>query len=447
MGLTRLERRVLVKVFSGRYQKATKKERGVLLNEFVAATGYNRRYAAWLLRSHGKKVRWGRRLVVVGDASQKVKRCRARLYGPEVVKILMKLWVMLDYPGSRRLQAALPGVVEALERHGELGLSEDLRARLLAISAATVDRLLGEEKKRYALKSRAKTKPASLLRHQVPVETFAEVERDQPGYVQMDVVAHDGGNARGDFLWTLTLTNPATGWTELATARNTSRFHVLAAFEAACARLPFPVLAVHTDNGTEFMNAHVIKYCQKRDIAFRRSRDSKKNDNCFVEQKNGSVARRLKGYARFDTDRVWKVMQELDAATSAFVNVFLPSQKLISKTRQGAKIRKRYDAPQTPLQRVLNSPWVDEQTKNALQKKALTLNPASLSRKIARLRRELQRLATTVATTTSNRWAVDGAGLLHAGHPSPTPTLPQPLDKAPGFAHTAHSPDEPTERL
>lgn len=440
------ERRVLVKAFAGRYQKASKKERGGILKEFVGVTGYNRRYAAWLLRSHGKKVRLGRRLIVVGDAGKKVKRRRPRLYGPEVAKVLIRLWVMLDYPSSRRLVAALPGAIAALERHGELELDEDVRAKLLSISPATVDRLLREEKRRYALKSCAKTKPARLLRHQVPVETFAEVERHQPGYVQMDLVAHDGGSARGDFLWSLTLTNPATGWTEVATARNKSRFHVLAAFEAACARLPFALTAVHTDNGTEFMNAHFITYCQQRGIAFRRSREFKKNDNCFVEQKNGSVARRFKGYARFDTDRAWKVMQELDATVSLFVNFFLPSQKLVRKTRQGSKVRKHYDRPQTPLQRVLSSPWVSEETKNALRQRALTLNPASLARKINRLRSELMKLATPLAPTVAKKPAVDGAGLRHAGLPSPNPAWPQPLEIAADF-HTAHSPDETRESL
>ncbi|BCW92808.1 MAG: hypothetical protein KatS3mg007_0702 [Thermoanaerobaculum sp.] len=158
------------------------------------------------------------------------------------------------------------------------------------------------------------------------------------------------------------------------------------------------------------------------------------------------MARRFKGYARFDTDRAWKVMQELDATVSVFVNFFLPSQKLISKTRCGAKVRKRYDAPQTPLQRVLRSPSVSEETKNALRQQAFTLNPASLSRKIARLRRELVQLATPVAVNVPNKRAVDGAGLRQAGPKSPNPTLPQPLEIVADF-HTAHSPDETRESL
>ncbi|BCW93449.1 MAG: transposase [Thermoanaerobaculum sp.] len=441
------EKRVLVKAFAERYQKATKKERGVILNEFVAASGYNRRYAAWLLRSHGKKVHLGRRWIVVGDASKKIKRNRPRLYGAEVVKSLIPVWVMLDYPCSRRLVAALPGAIEALERHGELELEADVRARLLSISPATVDRLLGEQKRRYVLKSRAKTKPERFFRHKVPVQTFAEAERSQPGHLQVDLVGHDGGQARGDFLWTVTLTDPATSWTEVETARNKSRFHVQAAFERARARLPFLVVAVHSDNGVEFMNQHFKAYCDERGIAFTRSREFKKNDNCFVEQKNGSVARRFKGYARYDTDQAWKVMQELDATVSLFVNFFLPSQKLISKKREGAKVHKRYDAPQTPLQRLLACPEISEEVKRALHEKALTLNPASLSRKINRLRRELAKLATPVASQLPHKKAVDGAGLRQAGHQAPNPTLPQPLDKAPGFAHTAHSPDEAPRSL
>lgn len=203
---------------------------------------------------------------------------------------------------------------------------------------------------------------------------------------------------------------------------------------------------MHTDNGTEFMNAHFITYCQQRGIALRRSREYKKNDNCFVEQKNSSVARRFKGYGRFDTDRAWKVMQELDATVSVFVNFFLPSQKLVSKTRQGSKVRKHYDRPQTPLQRVLELPWVSEETKNALRQRALTLNPASLARKINRLRSELMKLATPLAPTVAKKRAVDGAGLRQAGLPSPNPALPQPLEIVADF-HTAHSPDETRESL
>ncbi|KDA53746.1 hypothetical protein EG19_03265 [Thermoanaerobaculum aquaticum] len=194
------------------------------------------------------------------------------------------------------------------------------------------------------------------------------------------------------------------------------------------------------------MNEHGVQYCNHRGIKFSRSREFKKNDNCFVEQKNASVARRFKGYARFDTDRAWKVMQELDATVSLFVNFFLPSQKLISKTRQGSKVRKHYDRPQTPLQRVLSSPWVSEETKNTLRQQALTLNPASLARKINRLRSELMKLPTPLAPTVAKKRAVDGAGLRQAGLPSPNPAWPQPLEIAADF-HTAHSPDETRESL
>ncbi len=395
------------------------------------ARGPPRWEGAWLLRSHGKKVPLGRGWIVVGDASKKVQRRRPRVFGPEVVKVLLRLWVMLDYPASRRLVAALPNVVEALERHGELALEAELKAKLLTISPATVDRLLREEKKRYLLQSRAKTKPARLWRQKVPVQTSAEAERSQPGHLQVDLVGHDGGQARGDFLWTLTLTDPATGWTELATARNKSRFHVLAAFAAACARLPFPVVAVHTDNGAEFMNGHFVHYCGSRGITFSRSREFKKNDNCFVEQKNGSVARRFKGYARFDTDRAWKVMQELDATVSLFVNFFLPSQKLVAKHRQGAKVRKHYDAPQTPLARLLACPQIDEDTKRTLRQKAFFLNPARLARRIARLRRELTALATPLPSQPAPKQA---QGRCRAA--ASWPRIPQPhLAAALGQSH------------
>ncbi len=438
MRLSMDERRVLVKAFAQRYQKGSKKVRSEVLDAVVAATGYSRAYARWLLRWHGRRVWVGKRLVVVGDAAPKVRRRRRRVYDDAVVVALKRLWALLDYPSGKRLAPALGPLIDALERHGELTLGSQVRAKLLRISAATIDRLLRPEKQRYALKlkSRARTKPGTLLRQQVPVRTFAEWDEVQPGFAELDLVAHDGGCARGDFVQTLTLTDIATTWTELCACRNKAQVWVFVALQQVRARLPFPLRGIHSDNGVEFLNRHLVAYCSEQHITFTRSRPNRKNDNCFVEKKNWSVARRFIGYARFDTDAACRVLAQLEEVLSDYVNYFVPSMKLVAKVRDGAKVSKRYDRAQTPLERVLASPHISDEIKQALRQRAVTLNPAALWRAIRRLQRQLQRLATPTPETHPPTRAVDGAGLRKAGPHPPTPTFPQPLEIAHGAIST-----------
>jgi hypothetical protein len=430
MRLTMGERRVLVKAFAARYQAARKKERGAILDEFVDVSGYNRVYAGWLLRWHGKKVRVGQRLVVVGDASMRVRRRRPRVYDASVVAALTRLWVLLDYLSGKRLAPALGPVVEALERHGELTLAPAVRAKLLSISPATIDRLLASEKKRYALKSRSRTKPGTLLRHQVPIRTFAEWDDARPGFVEIDLAGHDGGWDRGDYTQTLTLTDIATTWTELGTARNKAQVHVFAALQQARTRVPFPLVGIHSDNGGEFINKPLVVYCREHEITFTRSRPYRKNDNCFVEQKNWAVVRRFVGYARYDTDQACALLAQLDVALSDYLNFFVPSMKLLEKVREGARVHKRYDRARTPFERVLASPDITEEVKQALRERAARLNPAALMRTIRRLQRSLERLATATPTPPAPSRTADGDGLRKAGARPPTPTFPQPLETA-----------------
>jgi hypothetical protein len=442
MRLAMSERRVLVKAFAARYQAGCKKQRSRVLDEFVAVSGYDRAYASWLLRWHGRKVRVGPRLVVVGDATKRVRRRRPRVYDEAVVVALVRLWVLLDYLSGKRLAPALKVVIEALERHGELTLKPEVRAKLLTISPATIDRVLAPEKKRYALKSRAKTKPGTLLRHQVPIRTFAEWDDARPGFVEVDLAGHDGGWDRGDYAQTLTLTDVATTWTELGTARNKAQVWVFGALQQAQARFPFPLLGIHSDNGGEFINNSLIRYCREHRITFTRSRPYRKNDNCFVEQKNWSVVRRFVGYGRLDTGQACAVLTQLDAALSDYLNFFVPSLKLVEKVREGARVHKRYDRARTPLERVLASPDIAKEHKQALRERAFQLNPAALMRTIRRLQRALDRLTTPALEVPPPSRAVDADGLRKAGTHPTTPTFPQPLE----IAHTAIStpPTAPT---
>lgn len=385
------ERRVVVKAFAEQYRKGSKKARSELLSRFVAATGYNRSYASWLLRWHGRKVRIGPRVVVVGDAVAKVRRRRARVYGTEVVRVVTRLWKLVDCPAGKRLVAALPGLVEALERHGEVELRPEVRRQVLSISAATVDRALAPERRKLALRGRSRTTPGTLLRQAVPVRTFSEWNDARPGFAELDLVAHDGGVAHGEYVHTLTLTDVATGWTELAAVLSRAQVWVFEALKALRARLPFPLLGIDSDNGGEFINKNLVAYCAKEHITFTRSRPYRKNDSCFVEQKNGSVVRRVVGYGRLEGETPRRTLDELYAALRLQLNFFLPSMKLIEKTRHGSRVTKRYDRPGTPYARVLASPTLSEDLKGQLRTSYATLNPAALARTIDLLQRRLAR--------------------------------------------------------
>jgi Integrase core domain len=389
MRLGMSERRAVVKAFAQQYQRGSKKARSEVLDGFVTATGYSRSYASWLLRWHGKRVRIGERVVVIGDATKRVKRRRKRAYGAEVVAVVTKLWKLLDWPAGKRLAAALPGLVEALERHGELSLRPQVRRQVLSISAATIDRVLAPERQRIALRGRSRTKPGTLLKHQVPLRTFAEWNEHRPGFAELDLVAHDGGVARGEYVQTLNLTDVATGWTELAAVPTRAQVWVFEALKAVRARVPFPLLGIDSDNGGEFINKHLIAYCAKERITFTRSRPYRKNDSCFVEQKNWSVVRRFVGYGRLEGEQQRRALDQLYAVLRLQLNFFAPSMKLVEKTRHGSRVTKRYDRPQTPYARVLASPTVSDDVKNQLHTLYSTLNPAALARSISILQRRL----------------------------------------------------------
>jgi hypothetical protein len=399
------ERRVLVKAFAAEYRRVRKKRKGAILDRFVEATGYKRHYAARLLRNHGRGVVLAPGVIVKGDVGCRIRRRRQRLYGEDVKRVLIRLWKLLDYICGKRLVGALAETIEALERHGELKLSEQLRRKLLSVSAATIDRLLASERKKLQLKGRSSTKPGSLLRQQIPIRTFADWDEARPGFVEMDLVAHEGGDASGDFAYTLDLTDVSTGWTELAAVKNRAQVWVFEALQEVCRRLPFRLLGLDSDNGSEFINHHLKSYCEQEEITFTRSRPYRKNDNCFVEQKNYSVVRRHVGYARYDTEVEVELLNQLYAQLRLYVNFFLPSQKLLEKTRRGSRVQKRYDKARTPYRRVLDSKQVPESYKKKLRAQYQQLNPAELDRQIRRLEEALL----WESTQKRRAAAVDGA--------------------------------------
>jgi hypothetical protein len=335
------ETRAVTKQMAARYARGTKGEKGRMLDELCALTGWTRRHAR-------------RTLVRAASGTPAAPRKpRARVYGPEVFEPLRFVWATLGGPAGKRLAPFMAEAVQALERHGELELPPSIRDKLIGISASTIDRMMAPERARLKVKGRSGTKPGSILKRQIPIRTFTEWDDHRPGFCEVDLVAHDGGDPRGEFCQTLTLTCVATGWTEVRAVRNKAQRWCFEALLQVQAAMPFGLLGLDSDNGSEFINKHLFGYCAERGITFTRSRPYHKNDNCYVEQKNWPVVRQSVGYARYDTPAELECLNELYAHLRLYVNFFQPQMKLVAKTRAGAKVSKRFDLARTPYRRVL----------------------------------------------------------------------------------------------
>jgi hypothetical protein len=393
MGLTAKEKRSAIKITAPRYQKARKKQKGVILDEFIALTGYERDYAASVLRMHGKKVHISKGKVLVADITKTCRKPRQGIYDNLVVTALISIWYIMDCICGKRLAPILKDIIPVLEKHHEIQLDEGTRRKLLSISAATIDRLLKPERKKHTIKGRSHTKPGTLLKHQIPIRTFAQWDEKKSGFVEIDLVGHDGGDPSGEFAYTLNVTDVATGWTEAQAVKNKAQCWVFEALTDIRQRLPFALLGIDSDNGSEFINNHLYRYCTDEKITFTRARSSRKNDNCFIEQKNYSVVRRAVGYMRHDTPEEVAILNELYVFLRLYSNFFQPVMKLLEKTRIGSKVRKKYDKAQTPYKRVLLSPGASKEDKKHLRSQYRHLNPAELKRKIENLQSRLLHFA------------------------------------------------------
>ena len=389
MGLTMKEKQSVSREVAGRFQKARKKEKGTILDDFVILTGYIRCYASYLLRNHGRKVRIAKDKILVVDVSKTGKRKRQCTYGETVKKSLTAIWYILDCICGKRLVPMLPEIIAKLERYREISLDANTREKLLRLSASTIDRLLKTERRKQQIKGRSNTKPGTLLKSQIPIRTFSDWDDKRPGFVEIDLVGHDGGDNSGEFIQTLDVTDVATGWTETQAVRNKAQQWVFEALKDIRGRMPFPLLGIDSDNGGEFINGHLFRYCQQEKITFTRTRSYRKNDNCFVEQKNYSVVRRAVGYNRYDTPEAQAVLNELYLELRLFTNFFQPSMKLLRKIREGSKVTKKYDTPMTPYRRALASSEVSETDKKRLSATYAKLNPAELKRRITRLQKKM----------------------------------------------------------
>lgn len=378
-------KRELLQQVAPRYQAAASKEKTIMLDEFVAATGYARKYAIRLL---------GHPTLVV----KAIQRPRASRYGPEVQAALIVAWTAANGICAKRLVPFLSELVPALEAHGHLTLTEEVRTQLLALSPATADRILATVRPHAQIHGATTTKAGTLLKHQIPVRTFADWNEVQPGFFEMDLVAHCGTSVAGMFLWSLVLTDVATGWTECLALRYRSQEAVIEAVTRVRQLLPFPVLGLDTDNGTEFLNETVLDYCQREAITFTRGRTAQKNDQCFVEQKNGSIVRHLVGYDRYEGKVAYRQLSELYRAVRLYVNFFQPSMKLVNKQRTGSKLQRKYDAAQTPFQRLSGTGILSETRQQHLTEVFHVLDPVRLLQQVEALQDALWQHAVQVAS-------------------------------------------------
>jgi hypothetical protein len=367
-----------LKQLQARYRKASKKEKTVILDEYVKTTGYHRKHATAVLN--------GRRERVQGP----IRRPRRAQYGVEEAHALATLADLFDNICSKRLRAAMDVELPRLYEAGDLSISATCYEKLLKVSPATMDRLRARYRS-HQRRRRGFTKPGTLLKQRIPIRTWADWTEDRPGFCEIDLVDHSGGQIiRGrEHAWTLCFTDVKTGWTECVAVRNKAQVHVFAAIKRARQRLPFPLLGIDSDSGSEFINDQLYRYCVEEKITFTRGRAGRKNDSAYVEQKNWSVVRRAVGYGRYDNPEQLDLLNTLYARLHLYVNFFLPVMKLEEKVRIGSRVKRVYDDPLTPYARVLASDHVSDEDKAELREAYGYLDLIELRRRIDELQEQL----------------------------------------------------------
>jgi hypothetical protein len=366
-------RKEIIEKHRAQYKRSTKKGKGAILDAVCIATGLSRDRAGRLLNGKGRLQR------------KSTRSGRNRIYGQKVRDALEFIWPMMDYASGKRLCAGLPDFLDALIRFDECPFDDKTVALLRKISPATADRLLKRMKDRMRFKGISTTKPGTLLKQNIPIRTGTQWNEDMPGFLELDLVAHCGSTTAGEYVNTLDATDICSGWTETRAVINKAQKHVFDELKQIRAGLPFPLFGIDSDNGSEFINEELYRYCKQEDIAFTRSRPYTKNDGCHVEQKNWHIVRRNIGYGRYEGREAVHVMNEYYALLRLYRNFFMPHMKLIAKIRDGARVRKRYDMPMTPYKRLLANDTIPEEAKTRLTKTFLSLNPATLKRDMAKL--------------------------------------------------------------
>jgi hypothetical protein len=386
-------RRELTRAVAERYRAAGKAEKKQILDEFAKLAGYHRKYAIRVLRS-------------VQDDVAATGRQRPRIYNEAVVTALTIIWEAADRICGKRLKAVLAMFVESMEQHGHLCLEAEVRKRLLDMSASTMDRLLRPIRD-MAKQRRRRTALTTPLRKSIAIRTFNDWKNPPAGYFEMDMVAHCGNSVAGSHVHSLVLTDIASGWTEAAALIVREQTLITVTLDEIQTRLPFPILGLDVDNDSAFINDTLLGYCKKRNIELTRSRAYKKNDQAWIEQKNGAVIRKLVGYGRLEGAAATVALAELHKVARLYVNFFQPSFKLKSKTRVGAKVIKKYHAPATPCEQLLADDRVAAHVKEELRQLFVALDPVQLLNQIREAQRTIANLEAGSSSNQANEPSIE----------------------------------------
>ena len=367
--VTRNSIKEYAEAIKARYGKSTKAGKSKILDEFTKTTGLHRKAAIRLLNHRSSVL--GRK-----------RSGRPPRYGIVVVEALRVVWEASDRLCSKRLHPFLPELLEVMRKCGESKMTVEIEEELCRMSPATIDRLLHPWKLKSGRRSFSATRPGSLLRSAIPIRTFADWQENRPGFIEVDLVAHCGESLDGFYLNTLMAVDVATGWSEFIGVWGKGQQRVGTSIHQIRGRLPFPLLGLDSDNGSEFINHDLARWCQHEGITFTRSRPYKKNDNCFVEQKNGAIVRRVIGRDRYSSKQAYETLNRIYYLLRLYINFFQPVMKLVSKTRHGARVHRVYDTAQTPYQRVLKSGVLTEASKAQLASTYAHLNPVRLLKQV-----------------------------------------------------------------
>lgn len=374
-------KRELVQVLRPRYRSGTKIEKAKILDELVAVTGFHRKHAIRLLADQGQAATVSLPVPVRGR----------KVYDEAVREALVVLWEAADRICGKRLKAILKPLIDAMERHGHLALAPEVREQLLRVSASTIDRYLKPVRAHSSRrrKPRAKKKPS----RQVPVRTFGDWAESEPGRLEIDFVVHCGGAMSGSYVHSLVGTDVCSGWTESVPLLVREQSLVTGGLDVLAAQFPMAIIGINSDNDSAFINDTLITYCIERRIEFTRSRPYRKNDQAWVEQKNGSIIRRFVGHDRFSGPVAAQTLAQLYRTARLYVNYFQPSFKLVEKNLIGGKIIKRYDTPKTPCDRLLDHDSIDAAKKKRLRNERSRLDPVELLFRIRQAQEALSSLA------------------------------------------------------
>lgn len=398
MRLTMGEKRAVVGKLAAKYRGCkSRKERGEILDDVVELTEYNRHYAAWMLRhyglarvvrrSNGEMVR-----LVTGRRNKRKPMQRSRKYDEAVREELIYIWDAFGLCG-KRIKAMMRDILPPLVMRGRFDAEDEIHEKLLQISAASIDRLLAEERAKRKLKGSSHTKPTSLLKLQIPIVVSSELERIEPGHYQIDLVGHDGGNPNGQFAFSLNAVELLCGWIEPRILLNKAQRWTREALRDIRGEAAVPIRSIHSDNDSAFINAKLQRWCSENRIIYGRGRPYHSNDTCFVEQKNYDIVRQAVGYHRYESDEEIALIAELYENLRLLVNFFYPSAKLLKKIRRGGgRIQRVYDEPKSPFRRLMESEAVPGALKIKLRHRRGKLDPFELKANISRIQDQLLEL-------------------------------------------------------